>query len=99
MKRKSPAKSKRPTDVNQLAHFLGEQSTKQAETDGAEPSESEITRVMSMLGRRGGKIGGKRRLETLSQEQRSQIAFKAAQARWGKKRKPKQQPPSASPAV
>ena len=72
---------KRPADVNQLAHFLGKQSTE------VEPSSSEISRVMSALGRRGGKIGGKRRLETLTQDQRSQIAYKAAQARWGKKAK------------
>lgn len=80
MARRTPAK--RPTDVNQLAHFLGQQST-----DEKSPSKAEISRVMAELGKRGGKIGGKRRMETLSQEQRSTIAFKAAQARWAKKTK------------
>jgi hypothetical protein len=49
------------------------------------PSTSEISRVMAELGRRGGKIGGKARMKTLTQEQRSLIAYKAAQARWAKK--------------
>jgi len=65
-----------------LAHFLGQQST-----DDKSPSKDEISRVMSELGKRGGKIGGKRRMVTLTQEQRSQIAYKAAQARWAKKGK------------
>jgi hypothetical protein len=79
-------KAKRPADVNQLAHMLGNQSTAEAEP---EPTQAEISRVMAVLGSRGGKIGGKRRLETLTQDRRSQIAYKAAQARWGKKaRKP-----------
>ena len=76
---------KRPTDVNQLAHFLGELST----TDNvAEPDAAEVSRVMAALGRKGGKKGGKRRLETMTQEQRSVIAFRAAQARWAKSKKP-----------
>jgi len=37
---------------------------------------------MASLGRKGGKIGGKRRLETMSAEARQEIARKAAQARW-----------------
>ena len=39
---------------------------------------------MAELGRRGGKKGGKRRLETLTKERRSEIALKAARARWKK---------------
>jgi hypothetical protein len=37
-------------------------------------------------GRRGGKVGGKKRAESLSGEQRSEIAKKAAAARWGKRK-------------
>jgi hypothetical protein len=33
-------------------------------------------------GAKGGKKGGKRRLETLTAEQRSELARKAAKARW-----------------
>ncbi|MEQ9400139.1 MAG: hypothetical protein RJQ04_13340 [Longimicrobiales bacterium] len=36
------------------------------------------------LGRKGGKKGGKARAEKLSAERRSEIARKAARARWGK---------------
>jgi len=36
-------------------------------------------------GRRGGKIGGKKRAEALTDEQRADIARKAAAKRWGKK--------------
>jgi hypothetical protein len=35
------------------------------------------------LGRRGGKVGGKRRAENLTPEERRSIAVKAARARWG----------------
>ena len=51
------------------------------------PSLSMISQVMAEMGRKGGKIGGKRRLETLSDRRRSQIAKQAAKARWGKKKK------------
>ena len=36
-------------------------------------------------GKRGGKLGGKKRAESLTDEQRSAIAKKAAAARWKKK--------------
>ena len=50
------------------------------------PSRSVISQVMAAMGRKGGLIGGKRRLETLSDRRRSQIAKQAARARWAKKR-------------
>jgi hypothetical protein len=45
---------------------------------------------MAEMGRRGGRIGGKRRLETMTKRQRSNVAKAAAKARWakhGKRRK------------
>lgn len=48
---------------------------------------SVVSQVMAEMGRKGGKIGGKRRLETLSDRRRSQIAKQAAEARWSKKKK------------
>ncbi len=42
------------------------------------------------LGRRGGLKGGKARAEKLTKEQRSEIARKAAKARWDKKRQQEQ---------
>jgi len=44
------------------------------------------TNAAAELGRRGGKKGGKARAEKLTPEARSQIARKAARARWDKKK-------------
>jgi hypothetical protein len=43
-----------------------------------------VSQVMSEMGRKGGRIGGKRRLETMTDLQRSRVAKKAAKARWAK---------------
>jgi hypothetical protein len=71
---------KRPADVNQLAHFLGGQSTNKPEP--AEVTDAEIKRVMAELGRRGGRIGGKRRAASMTPERRREVALKAARKRW-----------------
>jgi hypothetical protein len=78
---------KRPRDVNQLAHYLVNESTEAISI----PTTAQISVLMAELGRKGGKIGGKRRLETMTQKQRKNIAKKAALTRWGKRRgaKPK----------
>jgi hypothetical protein len=39
---------------------------------------------MAAMGRKGGKIGGKRRMTTMTPEQRREVAQKAAKARWSK---------------
>jgi hypothetical protein len=39
---------------------------------------------MSEMGKKGGKIGGKRRLETMTPERRRELAYNAAKARWKK---------------
>jgi hypothetical protein len=70
---------KRPRDINQLAKMIVDESTGQAEPvpeDTRDPLAVE-------LGRRGGLKGGKARAEKLSAERRSEIARKAAAARWG----------------
>ncbi len=67
-----------PGDVNQRAKatldaFLGER----------EPIPERVKDPAAVdLGRRGGLIGGKARAAKLSPEQRSEIARRAAQARW-----------------
>ena len=43
-----------------------------------------ISQVMAEMGRKGGRIGGKRRLETMTDRERSRVAKRAAQARWAK---------------
>jgi hypothetical protein len=47
---------------------------------------SVISQVMAAMGRKGGRIGGKRRLVTLTDKRRRDIASAAAKARWAKKR-------------
>ena len=46
-----------------------------------------VQRVMREMGAKGGKIGGKRRLETMTDEQPTRSARKAAKARWAKAKK------------
>jgi hypothetical protein len=43
-----------------------------------------VQKVMRDMGAKGGRIGGKRRLETMTDEQRRRSARKAAKARWAK---------------
>jgi hypothetical protein len=74
-KRTKPAK--RPSGVNQLPS-LRRQSTKDVFT------QEEISKVMSILGKRGGAAGGKKRAERMTGEERSEAASKAARARWKK---------------
>jgi hypothetical protein len=77
--------SKRPSDVNQIAHRLVEQSTAQLEVVSQTPTvTASISEYMATIGRKGGQIGGKRRLKTLSDKERKRIATAAATARWRK---------------
>jgi hypothetical protein len=46
-----------------------------------------VQQVMRDMGAKGGRIGGKRRLETMTDEQRKRSARKAAKARWAKAKK------------
>lgn len=81
--------SKRPSDINQAAHLMVERSTTEPEP---ETPKSEISRIMAEMGRKGGKIGGKKRLETMTRQQRSEVALNAAKARWKSAKKTKRQP-------
>jgi hypothetical protein len=45
-----------------------------------------ISRIMSQMGKKGGKIGGKRSLETMTSEERRERASLAAKAKWAKRR-------------
>ncbi len=69
-----PDTPKRPRDVNQLAKLIADIATGEAE-DVTPPAKAE-GQV------KGGKIGGKARAEKLTPEERSEIARKAARARW-----------------
>ena len=43
-----------------------------------------LSTYMSEIGKKGGKVGGKRRLQTMSAAARKRVATKAAKARWSK---------------
>jgi hypothetical protein len=66
--------SKKPADLNRLAAAIVGDATNESPQ-----SESRQARA----GRSGGLKGGKTRAERLSPERRSEIARKAAEARWG----------------
>jgi hypothetical protein len=78
---------KRPKDINQLAHYLGDASM-QVEIIQP-PTTAQISILMAEMGRKGGKIGGKRRMQTMTVKQRRKIAQKAARVRWDKTKKQK----------
>ena len=71
---------KRPRDTNQLAKSIVDIATGESEQaeDGKNPA-------AVALGRLGGKKGGVARAKKLSPERRSEIARKAALARYAKK--------------
>ena len=77
-------KGKRPRDPNQLAKWIVEQSTEEAKPET--PAPSVLSAYMAAMGRKGGLVGGKRRLVTMTPAARKRAASKAAQARWGKKK-------------
>lgn len=70
---------KRPRDTNQLAKLVADIATGEVtETktdDGKDPA-------AVALGRKGGLKGGAARAKKLTKEQRSEIAKRAAKARW-----------------
>lgn len=76
---------KRPQDPNQRAKLIGDVAAGDVgdapiETDGKNPN-------AVALGRLGGLKGGKARAEKLSPERRSEIARKAAKARYAGRRR------------
>lgn len=75
-------KRKRPRDLNQLAKFIVDVSTGEAELPECQPDGKNPAAVE--LGKLGGKKGGKARADKLTPEQRQEIARRAAQARWKK---------------
>ena len=80
-----PKRSSKPKDINQLAASIIVDAV-------GEPApilpDGEKNPAAVALGRMGGLKGGKARAESLTPKKRSEIAKKAAAARWGEK-KPK----------
>ena len=79
--------NKRPRDPNQLAYQIMLESTGQAppfDPSAPSPVDENKNPHAVALGRLGGLKGGAARAAALPKAKRSQIAAKAAKARWGK---------------
>jgi len=84
-------KGKRPRDPNQLAAWTVAVSTGQIqapEPKAPQPvsniAPAALSEYMASIGRKGGQIGGKRRLVTMTPAKRSRVAKRAAAARWNR---------------
>lgn len=71
----------RPADLNSLAASIVADSV---DEDKDEPADGGKDPAAVALGRKGGLKGGKARAARLTPEQRSEIARKAAAARWAR---------------
>ena len=78
------AKRKKRADINELAKSIVDRNTDEELRDKAIEEGKNPAAVM--LGRLGGLKGGKARAAKLSAEQRSEIARKAAEARWAERK-------------
>ena len=78
------SRKKRPRDANQLAKSIVDIATGKDEDREPTPEEQGKDPAAVSLGRRGGLKGGKARADSLTAEQRAEIARLAAQARWKK---------------
>jgi hypothetical protein len=83
---------KRDHDFAVTAFRVVQEATEEPEDEESSPEPEDLSPradgkdpLAVALGRRGGKKGGKARAEKLTAEQRSEIARKAAQARWGQR--------------
>lgn len=72
---------KRPRDPNQLGKLIVDTATGEAEEI---PEDAGKDPAAVALGRRGGLKGGKARAESMTPEERSMAARRAAQKRWSK---------------
>ena len=79
--------SKKRLDTVQNARRVVLASVEDTEPAKPASSPSLVSQVMAEMGRKGGQIGGKRRLVTMTALRRRQVAKLGAKARWAKKKK------------
>jgi hypothetical protein len=80
-----PKRTRKPESTTKLDVF---QNARRVFLEAVETTDLTIVqKVMREMGAKGGKIGGKRRLETMTDAQRTKSARKAAKARWAKAKK------------
>ena len=84
MTERSSKRKKRDHDFSVIAHRVVQEATGQAEPQQVEPelTPDERHAAAVALGRLGGKKGGPASAKKLSKKRRSEIAKKAARARW-----------------
>lgn len=76
--------SKKFKDTNQIAAAVVALST----AEEPPPIEASLlSKVMAEMGRKGGKIGGKRSMETMTPAERKKRSQKAAKTRWRNSKK------------
>ena len=80
---KRSSKKKRSQDINVIATRIVERTTG---LDAPKPEDANKNPAAVALGRLGGLKGGKARASKLTPEQKTEIARKAAQARWLKEK-------------
>lgn len=78
-----PKRSSKPSSDPNVAAFRIVAKLTGSDEEPARPKPVKKNPAAVALGRLGGKKGGKARAESLTPKQRSEIAKKAAQARWG----------------
>lgn len=89
MPKRSSIEGRQEGDVNQLAKAIVDEATSDEQPEAPAPEAETPDRknpAAVALGRLGGKKGGPARAKKLSQQRRKEIAKKAAETRWGKKR-------------
>ncbi len=78
----------RPSDPNRAAQSMLAEHMSRVQGGAADQPvtdpETIIREHMRKIGSKGGKVGGKRRLETMTKKERAAVAKKAAAARWKK---------------
>lgn len=72
------SKKKQEPDANEIAFRVV------SEVIAAPSTVSTVSQVMAEMGRKGGRIGGKRSMETMTASERKHRAKQAAKARWSK---------------
>jgi hypothetical protein len=77
-----PDRSRRPRDSNQLGKLILDIAT--GDVEDLEPDAGKDPAAVA-LGRKGGLKGGKARAASMTSEERSEAARRAAKARWNSK--------------
>ena len=75
-------RKRRPRDANQLAKAIVDSATDEVVDDSPTQTDDGKDPAAVNLGRRGGLKGGKARAQKLTAKKRSDIARRAAHARW-----------------